>query len=797
MDLETSPSATKCSRQGLVISACLAMASVMTFHFYRASATSQSETESLYSVARGLTATSRPASTLQPRPRIAAVGQEQFAAVSRKSSHNPIDPEQYPEDADMALPVLAGMRRTWGVTGTLSLLAFLCGLAGAYASASRRPRHLPQDPYTVSSSSAAPYHLASERPSQSQWAMGAVESANSPALASNFTYDPSRIRNFAIIAHIDHGKSTLADRLLEETKSVEMRKMQAQLLDSMDIERERGITIKLNSARMEYKAKDGETYLLNLIDTPGHVDFTYEVSRSLAACEGALLVVDAAQGIQAQTLANVYLALENDLEIIPVLNKIDLPAADPERVAEEVETIIGLDCQDAVRASAKAGIGITEILEEIVEKVPPPVPKNDAPDAPLRALIFDSYYDQYVGVMISFRVVDGQVKKGDKVRLMASGAEYDVVQLGVTTPERRNVDVLRVGEVGWMACAIKSVEDARVGDTITLASDAKKGLVESLAGYSEAVPMVYCGLFPTDSGDYENLREALGKLRLNDASLVFEPETSSAMGFGFRCGFLGLLHMDVIQERLEREYDLDLVVTAPTVVYRVENKNDPEAEPIVVDNPSKMPDYDRGWQVTEPYVFMEIIAPSDYVGKLMELGTQRRGTLKDMTYVTQNRCNLQFELPLAEVITDFFDEVKSKTSGYASLNYSLIEYRPGDLVRMDVKINQELAPPLACVVHRDAAQSMGRELTKKLKELIPRQMFKVPIQACLGAKVIASNAIPPIRKDVLAKCYGGDISRKKKLLQKQAKGKKRMKMMGKVNVPQEAFMAVINIKKEN
>lgn len=621
-----------------------------------------------------------------------------------------------------------------------------------------------------------------------QWSMAAAATTE-----EGYTYDPSRIRNFAIIAHIDHGKSTLADRLLEVTKTVEARKMQAQLLDSMDIERERGITIKLNAARMEFKSKDGNTYLLNLIDTPGHVDFSYEVSRSLAACEGALLVVDAAQGIQAQTLANVYLALENDLEIIPVLNKIDLPAADPERIAEEVETVIGIDCSNAVRASAKAGIGIIDILENIVEAVPPP-PAATAPDAPFRALIFDSYWDPYLGVLVSFRVVDGSISPGQKIRFIASGAEYEVIQVGVTTPERRNMDILRAGEVGWICAGIKSVEDARVGDTITTSAAAKAGVVEPLPGYSEAVPMVYCGLFPTEAPDYDNLRTALGKLRLNDASLSFEPETSSAMGFGFRCGFLGLLHMDVVQERLEREYDLDLVVTAPTVVYKVHPKDKPDQIEIV-DNPSKMPDFDRQQVVTEPYVAMEILTPAEYTGKLMELCNERRGTMTDLSYITESRCALKYELPLAEVITDFFDEVKSKTSGYASLDYRLIEYRPGDLVRMDVRINGEPAPPLATVVHRDAAQSLGRKLVDSLKKLIPRQQFKVPIQACIGGKVIAATQIGAIMKDVLAKCYGGDISRKKKLLQKQAKGKKRMKMMGKVNVPQEAFLAVINIKK--
>lgn len=612
---------------------------------------------------------------------------------------------------------------------------------------------------------------------------------------ASFQYDPSRIRNFCIIAHIDHGKSTLADRLIEETGAVQQRDMQAQLLDSMDIERERGITIKLNAARMEYKAADGQVYLLNLIDTPGHVDFSYEVSRSLAACEGALLVVDASQGIEAQTLANCYLAVDSNLEIIPVLNKIDLPAADPDRVGEEIENTLGLDCTGAIQASAKSGIGITDILEAVVQQVPPPsnlqgTSGETDPDAQkLRALIYDSQYESYRGVLVKFRVVSGSVKKGDKIRFMNSGASYEVTEVGVTVPTQRQVNELRPGEVGYLAASIKSVMDARVGDTITLD---KAPAEKSLPGYAEAVPMVYCGLFPVDADQYELLRDSLGKLRLNDAALAYEPEVSSAMGFGFRCGFLGLLHMEIVQERLEREYDLDLIVTAPSVVYEFENN---AGEVTIVDNPAKMPDPANKKEIREPYVRMEIFAPSDYTGTLMELAQSRRGDLQDVKYLTPTRTAIIYDLPLAEVITDFFDELKSRSKGYASMEYTTIGYRANDLVRLDVRINGEDAPPLACICHRNDAYSIGKGLTEKLKELIPRQQFKVPIQACIGVKPVASSVIPPIRKDVLAKCYGGDISRKKKLLQKQAKGKKRMKAMGKVNVPQEAFMAVINVKR--
>ncbi len=594
----------------------------------------------------------------------------------------------------------------------------------------------------------------------------------------------SRIRNFSIIAHIDHGKSTLADRLLQTTGTVKDREMKEQLLDNMDLERERGITIKLQAARMNYTAKDGHQYILNLIDTPGHVDFSYEVSRSLAACEGALLVVDASQGVEAQTLANVYLALENDLEIIPVLNKIDLPGADPERVAGEIEEIIGLDCSDAIRASAKEGIGIAAILEAIVEKVPPP---QDTVDQPLRALIFDSYYDAYRGVVVYFRVMDGALKKGERVRFMASGKEYQIDELGILSPNQIQVTDLHAGEVGYLAAAIKSVEDARVGDTITLAA---APALEPFPGYTEAKPMVFCGLFPTDADQFEDLREALEKLRLNDAALQYEPETSSAMGFGFRCGFLGLLHMEIVQERLEREYDLDLITTAPSVIYCVTKI---DGEVIYIDNPSLLPDPQYREKIEEPYVKVEMITPEEFVGALMELSQTRRGLFKDMKYLAQGRTTLVYEIPLAEVVTDFFDQMKSRSRGYASMEYQLIGYQENPLVKLDVLINGDKVDPLATIVHRDKAYNVGRALVEKLKELIPRHQFKIPIQASIGSRVVASEHIPALRKDVLAKCYGGDISRKKKLLQKQAKGKKRLKAIGTVDVPQEAFMAVLKL----
>ena len=598
----------------------------------------------------------------------------------------------------------------------------------------------------------------------------------------------SRIRNFSIIAHIDHGKSTLADRLLQETGTVASREMKEQFLDSMDLERERGITIKLQAARMNYTAKDGNQYVLNLIDTPGHVDFSYEVSRSLAACEGALLVVDASQGVEAQTLANVYLALENNLEIIPVLNKIDLPGAEPDRVKGEIEEIIGLDCSDAILASAKEGIGISEILEKIVQMVPPP---QDTVSEKLRALIFDSYYDSYRGVIVYFRVMDGTLKKGDRIRLMASKKEYEIDEIGVLSPTQKPVDELHAGEVGYLAAAIKAVEDARVGDTITLAKDAAE---EPLPGYKEAKPMVFCGLFPTDSDQFPDLRDALDKLKLNDSALSYEPETSTAMGFGFRCGFLGLLHMEIVQERLEREYDLDLIVTSPSVVYRVMTT---KGEVLMIDNPANLPEPHLREKIEEPYVRIEMITPEEYVGTLMDLGQTRRGDFKDMKYLTLGRTTLVYEVPLAEVVTDFFDQMKSRSRGYASMEYQLVGYRSNPLVKLDLLINGDPVDSLSMIVHRDKAYNVGRGMVEKLKELIPRHQFKVPLQAAIGSKVIASEHIPALRKDVLAKCYGGDISRKKKLLAKQAKGKKRMKSLGSVDVPQEAFMAVLRLNQES
>ncbi|CAN7121041.1 unnamed protein product [Brassica rapa subsp. narinosa] len=604
----------------------------------------------------------------------------------------------------------------------------------------------------------------------------------------------SKVRNFSIIAHIDHGKSTLADKLLQVTGTVQNRDMKEQFLDNMDLERERGITIKLQAARMRYVYED-TPYCLNLIDTPGHVDFSYEVSRSLAACEGALLVVDASQGVEAQTLANVYLALENNLEIIPVVNKIDLPGAEPEQVLREIEEVIGLDCSKAILCSAKEGIGITEILNAIVERIPPP---PETADKPFRALIFDSYYDPYRGVIVYFRVIDGKVKKGDRILFMASGKDYFADEIGVLSPNQIQVDELYAGEVvGYISASIRSVADARVGDTITNFS---RKAESSLPGYEEATPMVFCGLFPVDADQFPDLRDALEKLQLNDAALKFEPETSSAMGFGFRCGFLGLLHMEIVQERLEREYNLNLITTAPSVVYKVHTVN---GDTTMCSNPSLLPQPGLRKSVEEPYVKIELLTPKDYIGALMELAQDRRGEFKEMKYIAENRASLLYELPLAEVrfylctmVGDFFDQLKSRTKGYASMEYSVIGYRESDLIKLDILINAELVEPLSTIVHRDKAYSVGRALTQKLKELIPRQMFKVPIQACIGSKVIASEALSAIRKDVLAKCYGGDISRKKKLLKKQAAGKKRMKAIGRVDVPQEAFMAVLKLEKE-
>ncbi|MFN5504806.1 MAG: translation elongation factor 4 [Pseudanabaena sp.] len=594
----------------------------------------------------------------------------------------------------------------------------------------------------------------------------------------------SRIRNFSIIAHIDHGKSTLADRLLQFTGTVADRDMKAQFLDNMDLERERGITIKLQAARMNYQALNGDEYTINLIDTPGHVDFSYEVSRSLAACEGALLVVDASQGVEAQTLANVYLALANDLEIVPVLNKIDLPGADPDRIANEIEQLIGLDCSAAIRASAKQGVGIREILEAIVLQVPPP---KDTVDQPLRALIFDSYYDAYRGVIVYFRVMDGTVKKGDRVKFMASGQEYVIDELGVLAPGQIQVDELHAGEVGYLAAAIKMVAHARVGDTITSAIDSAP---EPFPGYEEAKPMVFCGMFPTDADQFEELREALTKLKLNDASLNYEPETSNAMGFGFRCGFLGMLHMEIVQERLEREYNLDLIVTAPSVIYRVTTNTD---EILMVDNPSELPPPNSRKSIEEPYVKLEIMTPQSYIGTLMELCVARRGVFVDTKYITTERATLIYELPLAEMVTDFFDQMKSRTKGYASMEYQVIGYRPNDLVLVDILVNEEPVDALACIVHRDKSYNVGRALVSKLRELIPKQQFQIPIQAAIGTKILARENISALRKNVLSKCYGGDISRKKKLLEKQKKGKKRMKSIGTVEVPQAAFMAILQL----
>ena len=594
----------------------------------------------------------------------------------------------------------------------------------------------------------------------------------------------SRLRNFCIIAHIDHGKSTLADRLLQDTGTVASRDMQEQYLDNMDLERERGITIKLQAARMNFVAKDGQKYVLNLIDTPGHVDFSYEVSRSLQACEGALLVVDASQGVEAQTLANVYLALENDLEIIPVLNKVDLPGSEPEKIKEEIESIIGLDTSKAINCSAKTGQGVPDILQAVVDRIPSP---DDSLSKSTTALIFDSYYDPYRGVIVYFRVMSGQINSRDKILLMASEKSYELDEIGIMAPDQRKVNELHAGEVGYLSASIKAVADARVGDTITLLNAPAKS---PLPGYTEAKPMVFCGLFPTDADQYPDLREALDKLQLSDAALKYEPETSSAMGFGFRCGFLGLLHMEIVQERLEREYDLDLIVTAPSVVYQV---NMLDGKTLLVDNPATLPEPQFRESIEEPYVRLEIYSPNDYNGTLMGLCQDRRGDFVDMKYITTDRVTLIYEMPLAEVVTDFFDQMKSRTKGYASMEYHLIGYRKNDLVRLDVLINAEKADPLTTIVHRDKSYNVGKGLVEKLKELIPRQQFKIPLQASIGSRIIASESISALRKDVLAKCYGGDISRKKKLLKKQAKGKKRMKSMGKVDVPQEAFMAVLNL----
>lgn len=598
----------------------------------------------------------------------------------------------------------------------------------------------------------------------------------------------TNVRNFSIIAHIDHGKSTLADRILENTKALTQREMKEQFLDAMDLERERGITIKLNAVQLHYESKNGERYTFHLIDTPGHVDFTYEVSRSLAACEGAILVVDAAQGIEAQTLANVYLALDNNLEIIPVINKIDLPNADPERVKKELEDVIGIDPDDVVLASAKANIGIEDILEAVVERVPAPV--GDA-KAPLKALIFDSLYDQYRGVITYVCVKEGSVKVGDKIRMMATDKEFEVTEVGVFTPKPLGKNELTVGDVGYLAAAIKNVGDTHVGDTIT---HAHKGATEPLEGYRKLNPMVFCGLYPVESNKYNDLREALERLELNDSSLQYEAETSQALGFGFRCGFLGLLHMEIIQERIEREFNIDLITTAPSVIYEVEKT---DGETLRVDNPSMMPDQVSVAEIREPYVQANIMVPNDYVGTVMELSQKKRGQFVDMEYMDDIRVNVKYHIPLSEIVYDFFDQLKSQTKGYASFDYELIGYRQSKLVKMDILLNGEQIDALSFIVHNDFAHERGKQIVEKLKQLIPRQQFEVPIQAAIGQKIVARSNIKAIRKNVLAKCYGGDISRKRKLLEKQKEGKKRMKLVGSVEVPQEAFMAVLQMNDDN
>lgn len=594
------------------------------------------------------------------------------------------------------------------------------------------------------------------------------------------------VRNFCIIAHIDHGKSTLADRLLEKTGTISERDMQDQLLDTMDIERERGITIKLNAARMNYKSKDGKEYILNLIDTPGHVDFCYEVSRSLAACEGALLIVDATQGVEAQTLSNVYLAAEQNLEIIPVINKIDLPSADVEKVKQEIEEVLGIDASMAIPVSAKEGIGIEEVLEAVVEFVPPP---EDTSQKPLRALVFDSAYDQYLGTLCFFKVVDGNIKLGDKIKFMASGKEYEITELGYLNPHRVPVKELKTGDVGYMGCSIKEITRF-VGDTIT---HIENGASEPLAGYKEALPMVFSGMYPVDNDQYQDLKEALEKLKLNDSSITFEPETSSALGFGFRCGFLGMLHMEIAQERLEREYNLTLVTTAPSVIYRVHKTN---GEIIEIDNPANLPDAQFRDYIEEPYVKTTIITPNEYVGLLMELAQSKRGIFQNMTYLDKIRVSLHYEIPLSEVITDFYDQLKSRSKGYASLDYEYSDYRRSDLVKLDILLSGEVVDALSAIVHKDSAFHVGQKLTAKLKDIIPKQMFEVAIQAAIGGRIIARTNIKAMRKNVLDKCYGGDITRKRKLLEKQKRGKKRMKSVGRVEIPQEAFMAVLSLNED-
>ncbi|MBD5647043.1 MAG: elongation factor 4 [Desulfovibrio sp.] len=594
----------------------------------------------------------------------------------------------------------------------------------------------------------------------------------------------SRIRNFCIIAHIDHGKSTLADRILELTRVVSAREAREQYLDRMDLERERGITIKAQTVRIPYTAADGQEYELNLIDTPGHVDFHYEVSRSLAACEGALLVVDATQGVEAQTLGNVYLALDHDHEIVPVLNKIDLPSADPARVRAEIEEGIGLDCAGALEVSAKTGLGVDAVLEAIIERLPPP---DGDREAPLKALIFDSWYDSYQGVVTLFRVMDGRIRKGDRIRLMSTGKEYEALRLGVFSPEAVDVDELAAGEVGFLSGSIKELGDARVGDTITLAA---RPAAEPVPGFKEVKPVVFCGLYPTESDEYENLKAALEKLQLNDAAFSFEPETSQALGFGFRCGFLGLLHMEIIQERLEREFEVGLIATAPSVIYKVETT---DGQTLEIDNPSRLPDPSKIRALYEPFVRMDIHVPNEYVGNVMKLCEEKRGEQKNLHYLAANRVVVTYELPFAEIVYDFFDRLKSVTRGYASMDYEPVDYRPSDLVRLDILLNGEPVDALAVIVHRERAYPYGRGLALKLKRTIPRQLFQVAIQAAIGQKIIARETVSAFRKDVTAKCYGGDITRKRKLLEKQKEGKKRMKRMGNVELPQEAFLAALKV----
>lgn len=591
------------------------------------------------------------------------------------------------------------------------------------------------------------------------------------------------IRNFSIIAHIDHGKSTLSDRFIQYCGGLEQREMEAQVLDSMDLERERGITIKAQSVSLDYKARNGEIYHLNFIDTPGHVDFSYEVSRSLAACDGALLVVDASQGVEAQSVANCYTAIDLNLEVVPVLNKIDLPAADPERVCQEIEDIIGIDASDAVRVSAKTGIGIEDLLEQLVERIPPP--KGD-PDAPLKALIIDSWFDNYLGVVVLVRVVDGEIRKKQKIRFMSTGRDFQVERVGVYTPKTKDLDVLHAGEVGFMISGIKEITAAKVGDTIT---DAQKPADTPLAGFKEIQPRVFAGLFPIESDQYENLREALSKLKLNDSALFYEPETSQALGFGFRCGFLGMLHMEIVQERLEREYNLDLISTAPTVVYEVEQTN---GEIVFIHSPAEMPVVNKIKEIREPIIRGTILTPQEYLGNIITLCIEKRGVQKNMQYMG-NQVSLTFELPLAEVVMDFFDRLKSVSRGYASFDYAMERFDPAPMVRVDILVNGEKVDALALMIHRDFAQARGRQLVDKMKDLIPRQMYEVAIQAAIGSNIIARSTVKALRKDVLAKCYGGDVSRKRKLLEKQKEGKKRMKQVGSVEIPQEAFLAVLKV----